>query len=72
MELVRRSQITATAQVRTVTVAQLLDELARMPEDAVVLMDSGSALSRVSALEFVAGNGPGAPAEVILVPSLDE
>jgi len=54
------------------TVAQLLDELARMPEDAVVLMDNGSGLSRVSTLEFVAGNGPGAPAEVILQPSTDE
>lgn len=54
------------------TVAQLLDELARMPEEAVVLMDNGSGLSRVRALEFVPGNGPGAPAEVILVPSTEE
>jgi len=54
------------------TVAQLLDELARMPEEAVVLMDNGSGLSRVSALEFIPGNGPAAPAEVILVPSNDE
>jgi hypothetical protein len=54
------------------TVAQLLDELARMPEDAVVLMENGSGLSRVGALEFIAGNGPGAPAEVILQPNTDE
>lgn len=54
------------------TVAQLLDELARMPDEAVVLLDNGSGLSPVSTLEFVPGNGPGAPAEVILVPSTDE
>jgi hypothetical protein len=55
-----------------VTVAQLLDRLKGLPEDAVVLIDSGDGLSRVSALEFVADQGPGAPAEVILSPSMDE
>ena len=38
----------------------------------VVLMDDGGGLSRVAALEFVASQGPGAPAEVILSPSMDE
>lgn len=54
------------------TVEQLIEELARVPKEAVVLMDSGAGLSRVSTLEFVEGQGPGAPAEVILQPSLDE
>ncbi len=54
------------------TVAQLLDRLKQLPEDAVVLMESGGGLSRVSALEFVLDQGPGAPAEVILSPSMDE
>jgi len=54
------------------TVAQLLDELAKMPEEAVVLMENGAGLSRVSALDFIAGRGPGAPAEVILLPSTEE
>jgi len=56
----------------TMTVAQLREELKRLPDDAVVLMDSGDGLSRVAALEFVAGQGPGLPAEVILTPSMDE
>jgi len=55
-----------------VTVAQLLDRLKQLPQDAVVLMESGHGLSRVSTLEFVADQGPGAPAEVILSPSMDE
>ncbi|HUI22066.1 MAG TPA: hypothetical protein VLZ74_13610 [Methylocella sp.] len=54
------------------TVAQLIEELARMPVDAVVLMDSGGGLSAVAALDFVAGEGPAAPAEVILIPNMDE
>lgn len=54
------------------TVAQLLERLKRLPEDAVVLMDSGGGLSRVSTLEFVADQGAGAPAEIILSPSIDE
>jgi hypothetical protein len=54
------------------TVAQLLDELAKMPEEAVVLMENGAGLSRVSALDFIEGRGPGAPAEVILLPSTEE
>lgn len=54
------------------TVAQLLKELERMPRDAVVLMDDGVGLSSVSALEFIAAGGPGAPAEVLLRPSMDE
>lgn len=54
------------------TVAQLLEELNKLPDEAVVLMDNGGGLSRVAALEFVASQGPGAPAEVILSPSMDE
>jgi hypothetical protein len=56
----------------TMTVAQLREELKRLPDDAVVLMDSGGGLARVAALEFVEGQGPGLPAEVILSPSMDE
>lgn len=54
------------------TVAQLLEKLKEMPRDAVVLLESGAGLSRVSNLDFVEGQGPGAPAEVILLPSTDE
>ncbi len=54
------------------TVAQLLEELVKMPKEAVVLMESGGGLSRVSALDFVDGRGPGSPAEVILLPNMDE
>lgn len=54
------------------TVAQLLERLEEMPREAVVLLESGAGLSRVSSLEFVAAQGPGAPAEVILLPSMDE
>ena len=56
----------------TVTVTKLIEALASMPRDAIVLMDSGAGLSRVDALELVDEQGPGAPAEVILQPSLDE
>jgi len=55
-----------------VTVAQLIEELTRMPRDAVVLMESGGGLSLVSTLDFVAGQGPAAPAEVILLPNMNE
>ncbi|MFO1107729.1 MAG: hypothetical protein U1E61_00950 [Bradyrhizobium sp.] len=54
------------------TVAQLIEQLNGLPEHAVVLMDNGGGLSRVAALEFVADQGPGAPAEIILLPSMDE
>ncbi|OYZ75622.1 MAG: hypothetical protein B7Y12_12455 [Rhizobiales bacterium 24-66-13] len=54
------------------TVAQLLDALMQMPKDAVVLMETDGGLSRVDALDFVEDHGPGAPAEVILLPSMDE
>ncbi len=54
------------------TVAQLLEALAGMPRDAVVLMESDGGLSLVSALDFVEGQGAGAPPEVILLPSMDE
>lgn len=54
------------------TVSQLMEELAKMPKDAVVLLDSGGGLSLVGALEFIEGQGPGAPPEVILLPSMEE
>ena len=54
------------------TVAQLLEQLVKMPKEAVVLMESGGGLSRVSAPDFIESRGPGAPAEVILLPSVDE
>ncbi len=54
------------------TVAKLIEELTQMPADAVALMDSGGGLSAVAALDFVAGQGPAAPAEVILIPNMDE
>lgn len=54
------------------TVAELLEELAKLPKEAVVLMDNGGGLSLVAGVDFVADQGPGAPAEVILLPSMDE
>ncbi|MDY6956866.1 hypothetical protein [Candidatus Macondimonas diazotrophica] len=54
------------------TIVQLLDELAKMPPDAVVLIENGGGLSRVAGLDFMEAEGPGAPAEVILLPSMDE
>jgi hypothetical protein len=54
------------------TVAQLLEALRDLPQDAVVLMENGAGLSRVAGLEFVRDQGPGAPAEVVLSPSMDE
>lgn len=54
------------------TVAQLLEALAKMPQDAVVLMEADGGLSLVSTLDFVDSQGPGAPAEVILMPNMEE
>ena len=54
------------------TVADLLEKLGKMPPDAVVLMEAGGGIAAVSELEFIAGQGPGAPAEVILHPNMDE
>lgn len=54
------------------TVAELIVKLTELPQEAVVLIDSDGGLSRVSGLDFVESQGPGAPAEVILAPSLDE
>jgi hypothetical protein len=61
-----------TTETISMTVAQLLEELVKLPKEAVVLMDSDGGLSAVSALDFVEGHGPGAPAEVILLPNMDE
>lgn len=54
------------------TVAMLIEALARMPRDAIVLMECGAGLSRVDALELVDEQGPGVPAEVILQPNMNE
>ncbi len=54
------------------TVAGLLEALAKMPRDAVVLMENGGGLSLVAGLEFVEEQRVGAPAEVILLPSMEE
>lgn len=54
------------------TVAELITELTKLPGEAVVLLDSGSGLSLVDGFDFVAANGPGAPAEVILLPNMEE
>jgi hypothetical protein len=54
-----------------VTVAQLLDALAKMPPGAVVLMESDGGLSLVAALELIEPQGD-APAEVLLLPSMAE
>lgn len=43
-----------------------------MPRDAVVLMENGGGLSLVAGLDFVKERRAGAPAEVILLPSMDE
>jgi hypothetical protein len=54
------------------TVAQLLEQLAKMPEDAVVLMECDGGLSLIAALDFVEAQCPGAPAELILLPNMNE
>ncbi len=72
MRPARPSPVLTPHEEDPVTVAKLIEALASMPKDAIVLMDSGAGLSRVDALELVAEQGPGAPAEVILQPSLDE
>ncbi len=54
------------------TVEELVKKLAELPPEAVVLMDSDGGLSRVSAVEFLDGQGLGSPPEVILTPSMDE
>ncbi len=54
------------------TVAQLIEALRRLPEDAVVLMENGAGLSGVAQLDFIEAQGAGAPAEVILQPSHEE
>ncbi len=54
------------------TVHELLKRLTELPPEAVVLMESDGGLSRVSAVEFLDGQGLGAPPEVILTPSMDE
>jgi hypothetical protein len=54
------------------TVSQLLERLRNMPAEAVVLIESDGGLSLVGEVDFVGGQGPGAPSEVILSPSMAE
>jgi hypothetical protein len=54
------------------TVTQLREALLKMPSEAVVLMENGGGLSRIAGLDFVEEQGAGAPAEVILLPSMVE
>ena len=54
------------------TVAQLVEALSALPGDAVIIMQSDGGLSQVNALDFIEASGPGAPAEVILMPHMDE
>ena len=54
------------------SVAQLIEALRRLPADAVVLMASDGGIARVAEIDFIAAQGPGAPAEVILGPSHEE
>ena len=54
------------------TVAQLLETLAKFPPEAIVLMETDAGLSLVWAAECIAALGEGAPAEVILLPSMAE
>jgi hypothetical protein len=54
------------------TVAQLLEALQKFPPDAVVLMEADGGLSLVASADFVEAQGDGAPAEVILLPSMAE
>jgi hypothetical protein len=57
---------------KAMTVAGLVEALLKMPGNAVVLMEDGGGLSLVAGLDFIEEQGPGAPAEVILLPSMDE
>jgi len=54
------------------TVAQLLAALMKMPDEAVVLTEGDGGFSLVTDLDYIASDGPGMPAEVILLPSMDE
>lgn len=54
------------------TVAELIKRLCELPQEAVVLMESDGGLSRVSDIALIDAQGVGAPAEVILAPSMDE
>jgi hypothetical protein len=57
---------------KAMTVAGLVEALLKMPGNAVVLMENGGGLSLVAGLDFIEEQGAGAPAEVILLPSMNE
>jgi hypothetical protein len=54
------------------TVTQLIEKLSGLPGDAVVIMANDDGMSMVDTIDFVAAAGPGAPAEVILLPHAEE
>ncbi|MDR3463972.1 MAG: hypothetical protein P4L76_16820 [Beijerinckiaceae bacterium] len=54
------------------TVSQLLERLRDMPGEAVVLIETDGGLSLVGEVDFIRGQGPGAPSEVVLSPSMAE
>lgn len=53
-------------------VAQLIERLAALPAETVVLIDTGEGLSLVGAVECLDAQGPGQPPEVLLAPSYEE
>jgi hypothetical protein len=55
-----------------VTVAQLIEALKALPQEALVLIDSDGGLSLVAQVAFSPSSGPGAPAEVLLLPNMEE
>jgi hypothetical protein len=54
------------------TVAGLVEVLLKMPGTAVLMENGGGGLSLVVGLDFIEEQGPGAPAEVVLLPSMNE
>jgi hypothetical protein len=54
------------------TVAQLIEALRALPPEALVLIDSDGGLSLVAHVEFNPPSGPGSPAEVLLLPNMEE
>ncbi len=53
------------------TVAKLLEELEKMPKDAVVLIEGDAGYSRLGGISFQEGIG-GMPDEILLIPDMNE
>jgi hypothetical protein len=53
------------------TVAQLLEQLEKMPKDAVVLIEGDAGYARLGGIGFQEGIA-GMPDEVLLVPDMSE